>query len=435
MGRPVADALTTALSRLAGDRVSRRELYLLLGAIALGLVVRVAYVLITHGHTLAGDEPEYEAQARFFSDGHLFWSTLPYGTPHPSVWKAPGYPAWVGTLYALGGENVLRVLLAQTLLGPVTIFLTWLLARRLLGAKVALAAAAIAAVYPNMWQWEARLYPEALALPLALLVFVLVLGRRPTPRLALAAGVAMGASVLVRPTSVFLFAGIAVAWSLTGGWRRGLALSALVVGVAALLVTPWTLRNYRVTDAFVPLSIQDAAAYGTFNDDAANDPIRPWAWRAYTRRDADVIKRPRSDVAFRDELEQRALDYVREHPSSLPKAFFWNGLSRTWDVRRPARALDEVPFEGRTRAVAAVGLAIYYVLLIGALVGLWRLRSRREIVLPVLALALGASIVFTVAAATRYRVPLEPLVVLLACAALPALWPGRPAAPEGRSTP
>jgi len=57
-------------------------------------------------------------------------------------------------------------------------------------------------------------------------------------------------------------------------------------------------------------------------------------------------------------------------------------------------------------------------------VGLWRLRRRRELVLPVLAMALAASVVFTVAAATRYRLPLEPLIVILACAALPQLVPG-----------
>ncbi len=423
-----------ALSRLAGDRVGRRELYLLLAAMAFGLALRVAYVVVTDDHTLAGDEPEYDLQARFFADGRLYWSTTPYGDPHPSVWKAPGYPTWVGSLYWLLGSGPDRVLLAQTLLGPVTIFLTWLLARRLLGMRVALAAAAIAAVYPHMWQWEARLYPEALALPLALLVFIVVLDRRPTPRLAVLSGALMAASLLVRPTSVFIFAGIAVAWWVAAGWRRGLALTAAAVAVAALLIAPWTLRNARVTDSFVPISIQDAALSGTFNDDSANDPVYPWAWRSRVRRDEDIFRSPRPDAEFRDALQERAFEFIAEHPEAVPKAFLWNGLSRTWDVRLPGRALDEVPFEGRTDEVAAVGLGAYYVLAVAALVGLWRLRRRRELVLPVLAMALAASVVFTVVAATRYRVPLEPLIVILACAALPPLAPDPRARLGERST-
>jgi len=424
MIRRLPEALCRLLSRLAGARVGRRELYLLIAAMALGLALRVAYVLVTQDHVLAGDEPEYDTQARFFADGRLYWSTTPYGDPHPSVWKAPGYPTWVGTLYWLLGPGALRVLLVQTLLGPLTIFLTWLLARRLLGMRVALAVLPIAALYPNMWQWEARLYPEALALPLALVVFLVVLDRPPTPRLAILTGGLMAALLLVRPTSGFIFAGIAVAWWVAAGWRRSLALTAAALAVAALLIAPWTLRNARVTDAFVPISIQDAALSGTFNDDAANDPVYPWAWRSRVRRDEDIFRSPRGDDEFRDALQERAFDYIADHPSALPKAFFWNGLSRTWDVRRPGRALDEVRFEGRTDEVAAVGLAIYYVLLVAALVGLWRLRRRRELVLPVLAMALAASVVFTVAAATRYRLPLEPLIVILACAALPQLVPG-----------
>ena len=112
----------------------------------------------------------------------------------------------------------------------------------------------------------------------------------------------------------------------------------------------------------------------------------------------------------------------------MPKAFFWNGLSRTWDIRRPAYAIDEVAFEGRNKTVSIVGIALYYFLLLAALVALWRLRARRTLVLPVLAMALAASIVFTTIAATRYRLPLEPMIVILACSQLVAVLPfGRPA--------
>ena len=87
--------------------------------------------------------------------------------------------------------------------------------------------------------------------------------------------------MLIRPSSIFVFAGVLAAWVLAAGWRRGHRLDgARRVAVAALTVLPWTIRNYVVSDgALIPISVQDGAAYGTFNDEAANDPACPYAWR------------------------------------------------------------------------------------------------------------------------------------------------------------
>ena len=432
--RSATGTLQALLGRFTGGEVERRELWLLLAAVALGLLLRIGYVLATYDHTLAGDEPEYYLEGVRATQGHWFWTDRPFGVEHAGMWKSPGYPVWVSVVYLVLGVGVGKLLLLQTLLlGPVVILLTWLLARRLFDARVAIASAFLAAIYPHMWQWEGRVYPEAFALPLGLLLLVIVLERRPTPRIAAAVGVVMAAGLYVRPTAFFLFAGVLVAWWIAAGLGRGTLLFGLALVVAALCIAPWTARNVRVADHLIPLSMQDSAAYGTFNDDAANDPRSPYAWRPRTTRDAKLFDGPPiPDAELRDELQSRTFDYIKDHPDSLPKAFFWNGLSRTWDIRRSQYALDEVAFEGRNRTVSAVGLLMYYVLLVAALVALWRLRARRSLVLPVLAMALAASVVFTTAAATRYRLPLEPVIVILASSALVAFVDRRRRAREAR---
>lgn len=415
----MVDARALARRAAGATPVGRRELLVLAAAMALGLFLRLVYVLATQDHVLAGDEIEYDTQARFIADGKWFWSTTPYGIPHPSLWKPPGYSAWVGIWYSILGKDPDRVLILQTLIGPVTIGLTWLLARRLFNPKVAMLAAVVVAIYPFAWQFEARLYSESLATPLTLLLLLVVLDRTPTSRRAAVAGAILGVSLLVRPSALLLLAGVAVAWWLTAGWRRGTAMVAVTVGVAVLVVAPWTYRNYEEEGGFVPFSVQDAAGYGVFNDEAANDPVYPWAWRPVTVRDKDLFDRrhPMSDTELRSKLRERMLDYIEDNPSSVPKAFFWNGLSRLWDVRRPERALDEVNFEGRSRKLTSVGLLMYYVLLPLALLGLWRARRRWALVLPVVVIALAASVIFTMDAGTRYRATLEPLIVVLACSA------------------
>ena len=383
-------------------------------------------MLATADHQPAGDELEYDLQGRLAAAGHWFWSTTPYGIPHPSLWKAPGYTAWMGLWYSLLGPDPDRVLLVQTLLGPVNVVLAWALARRLFGGRVALAAAAVVAVYPLAWQYEARLYSEALATPLTLVILLLALDRPQTRVTAAAIGAALGLLVLIRPSSGYVAAAVLAAfWTAMRG-RRALVASALAIGIAALVVAPWTYRNHRLTGSLVPVSIQDITVAGVFNEEAANDPVRPWAFRA-ARRDVALIERgdPLPDDEFRRRLLRNALDYVREHPSSLPQAFFWNGLSRTWDVRRPARALEEVRFEGRSRKLTIAGLAMYYVLLPLALAGLLLERRRRALVVPILVLALSASLVYTSTSGTRFRSTLEPLIAILACSAVPNLGRGR----------
>jgi 4-amino-4-deoxy-L-arabinose transferase-like glycosyltransferase len=407
------------LRRLAAaDEIDARELALLGGAIALGLAIRLLYVLLTHHLKLAGDEPEYDAEGLLISHGKWFYTRLPYGILHAGAWKAPGYPAWVGLWYALLGHHPFAVRVVQIPLGILTIGLTWALARRLFGGRVAIVAAFLVAVYPGAWQYEELLYPESLATPLMLAALIVVFTGPPTRRRALLAGVLVGISLYVRPSGEFVLLGALVAWSLAVGWRRGIGLTALAAAAAIVVIAPWTIRNAIVMHGFLPISMQDAAAYGTFNSQSANDSEFPFEWRAIPPDAAPYFSpaHPLTDVALHAKLLHLAESYISDHPFSVVKAFFWNGLSRLWDIRRRSRSLFEVPFEGRDRVVSEIGLDMYDVLLPLALLGLWRGRRRRALTLGVLALALGASITFTVEGGTRYRAPLEPLIAVLACA-------------------
>jgi len=398
--------------------------------VALGVLIRLVYAVWLRGDPLNGDLPGYHAAASLFADGKLFWGIEPYGDPHVSAWKAPGYWAWSGSIYTLFGSTPSRVAVVQALVcGPAVITLTWLLARRLLDRDVALLAAGIMAVYPNAFQFEQLLYPESIAQPLGLLLLVVTLKQAPTTRIAALGGVLLAVGMLVRPSSVYFASGILVFWWVSAGFRPMLRNGVVMAVCAALLIIPWSIRNVVVMDGFIPISVQDGAIAGTFNDDAANDKALPWAWRPVVSRDRDLLATPRPELELRKDLIERGREYIKEHPSSVPKAFFWNGLSRTWDIRRPSHVGNETQYDGRKLRVTQAGLAMYWLLLPLAFVGLWRLRrTRRDLVLSVLTSAVAASVVFTIVASTRYRVTFEPLIVILAAAGLlPAL--------RGRRTP
>ncbi len=427
LGRSVVERVRGFLAE-----VPLREKRIVLGAAILSAVLVLIYIAISPTHVLSGDEPVYDEYGRNFAAGQFWEQSLPHGDQHPSAWKAPVYPAWVGIWYSLLGSGDWpgsvtaweRVEVIQgLLLAPLTVLLTWLLARRLLGVRVAIAAAVLTAVFPLSWEYFGLLFPEALAIPLTLGFLLVVLDREPTQKRALAAGALLGLGLLVHPTSFVLAGALVAAWWLAAGMRRGLAMSALAGLIALLVVAPWTIRNMVEFDgALIPVSIQDAAIYGTFNDEAVNDPIQPYAWRPTpdsAREELAAMEREQVDEAeFHDRLRDLGTDYILDNPQTVPVAIVRNGILRFWDLRPPSQAIDEVTTQGRSAKVRGIGLLMYYPLLIGALIGTWRLRRRREIVLPVLAAVGLVAIVFMVIGATRYRAPLEPLLVILACSLL-----------------
>jgi MYXO-CTERM domain-containing protein len=386
-------------------------------AVGLGVAVRLAYALVTHNHGLAGDQLEYHQQGVLFTDGHWWWSRTPFGVAHPSLSKAPLYPLWVGALYSLGGVHPGRVETAQVVFGIAVIVLTWVLARRLFGPGAAIAAAFLVAIYPMAFQYEELLYSEAIATPLLLALLVLAWTRRPTAWRAAATGAVLGVAMLTRPSFGVLGAGILVAWIALAGWRRGIGLTVIAGLVAALVIAPWTIRNHHVDGGFTPISIQDAAFYGVFNDTSAHDKQHPWAWRPVPAGYLKVLEQRTSDHEFAARLRKLGRDYVRKHPTSVIKAFYWNGINRTFDVRTPPSAQYEAPFEGRVGWFSKLGSWSYLFVALAALAGLWRHRRRRGLVLAVLALFLATAVAYTGDGGTRYRAPLEPLIAILAVAA------------------
>ncbi|MCB1015816.1 MAG: hypothetical protein KDB10_11955, partial [Acidimicrobiales bacterium] len=227
-------------------------------------------------------------------------------------------------------------------------------------------------------------------------------------------------------------------------WKRRLTLL-VAAGVAyAVVVSPWILHNLHRFQEPVLLSYGAAGVLPQANcDDTYDGPLLGyWSGRCAFPSPDDIPETrnpdPDLEVVAEEGLEflgdgdesvaaniglERGLDYIRARPGRAAVVSAAR-VGRIWGVYRPGQSIDlDTVVEGRGRAVATVGLVVYYELLALGIAGLVVLRRRSVPILPFVSLAL--LVTFTAAAAigiTRYRYPVDLGLVILAGVALDAGW-------------
>jgi hypothetical protein len=121
---------------------------------------------------------------------------------------------------------------------------------------------------------------------------------------------------------------------------------------------------------------------------------------------------------------RRAVRYIRDHKQRFPVVVAAR-IGRDFSVFRPQDMVGFNAGEGRKRWITIAGLAFYYPLVVLAGVGVVLLRRRGRPWWPVVAPAfvvIGSA--FASYGQTRFRISLEPSIVVLSGVALAALVPG-----------
>src|SRR4029077_13086024 len=141
--------------------------------------------------------------------GKGFIQPLVYYALHHRLQAAdhpPLYFAFLAIPSVVGLGTAQVHLVWSALLGTGTVFVTGLLGRRVAGARVGWIAAALAAVYPNIWVYDGQLLSETLAIFVATLALLLAYRAYETPSTArfVARGGGCGAAALSRSELVLL---------------------------------------------------------------------------------------------------------------------------------------------------------------------------------------------------------------------------------------
>lgn len=396
----------------------------MIAAAAAGLLVRLAFGLgywvekpLTH------DEREYLALAQSVSAGRGFVYDAGHDTGTAQQFgRAPAYPLFLAVIGAGGRDyeaSPARVKIAQSVVGALGVWVIGLLGRRAAGPAAGVAAAAIAAVYPPLVWICAYVLSEALYSTVALLAVLLLdhaLDRadrsghgswaRRGGGLAIAAGLAAGAAILIRPAMLF-FLPLAALWLVA---RRRLWLALSLVVTAMLVVAPWTARNLRVYDRFVLVASEGGVTFWTGNhplargegDLAANPEIKV-AEIAFRRAHPGLSAEALERLYYED-----ALRYIAAHP------VWWSGVLLKKAFYTVVPAGPSYALHSRVYRVATT--ASYLLLLPFAWLGArtWRRRTGRPEALFVLAgSAVMVGLLFF--PQERFRIPvIDPTLIVCA---------------------
>lgn len=350
---------------------------------------------------------------------------------HPWCHYPVGYSGFLGLIYRVFGHGQLVAPVANAITGALCAVVAHRLALRAMSVGRARAAGLLVALSPGLIVYAALLMTEPLAALGVLTAGWLFArdGRERPFRGAVAAGIALGLTTLVRPQSL-LFAPAFGLWALLAAPRslpkskalaRALSAACISLACALAVVAPWTIRNCRVMDGCALVSTNGGwnLAIGAFPRATG---------RFETLRATDgcpiVTGQVQQDRCWRDEgvrwiwkdpwrwlgLIPKKLGYTFDH-ESFPMGYLGEANPRDWPPERQALG----------RAVLSVSHAALLVLAALAFITRpWSARDRRGKIAGILALFMVAFVaVRGLSTDPRVLWPIALLIPLFAAIPLP----------------
>jgi len=272
------------LKRTSGRKKNRKRFqnyFPLAGIFFLSLLVRLIYNLTTARTYFAQyDAAWYNHIAYNIVYQHCFCQY----SNHPSISRPPLWSFILSIFYLVtpqpssqlldSGVQVFYGRLFYCFIGSFTCVLVYLLARDLFGKRIALIAGIIAALYAGLFIYDGWLYSESLYtfLLTAFTYSLYRLQRTSKRRWVVFSGLFLGMAALTRPNGLILLGllflwAIAVLLSKELPWQTAVKSTVAITCIAAVLIAPWTYRNYLVSHSFVPVSIGEGdVLLGAYND-------------------------------------------------------------------------------------------------------------------------------------------------------------------------
>jgi Flp pilus assembly protein TadD len=410
--------------------VKQRELPVIVGIFALALLVRLLYLQQSAANPTFAvpivDSESYHFRALDLVAGKGFTDVL--------FWQPLFYQLFLYLSYVASESSILFVKVMQVILGAVTCTLTYHLGRIVFDRRTGIAAGIITALYGTLIFFEVELLATGWTAfwSVALILLFLHVRDRKHIGLCVLLGIAGALSVLTRPTFLpFFLAGclwLAVVflrtplrWPLTMKWMAPIAAGFL------LIVIPVSLVNLHITGhfGFLPAS-------GGINFYIGNNPDFEKSISIRMGKNWDNLTRLPARHGVKGMWDGQKYFYgeVREYAVEEPAAFM-KGIARKavqfFNAREIPRNVDVYLFRDWSLLLSVLtwkagGWGFPFGLLLPlAVAGLIVHRRRIPAPLSLFVILYPLSIILVFVSA-RYRVPMVPVLAVLAAAGAGALF-------------
>ena len=361
------------------------------------------------------DSATYWELARTIANGEPYQ----YGSSESRVFRTPGYPAILSVLFSWRTDPpVVWARLVGAFFGTLTVAAAMLLALLLFNHRVALLTGWFVALYPGGIGLSILVLSEAPFCPLMLgqlVCWVLAWKTSSFSRQITwsgLAGVTAGLATLMRP-SWLLFTPFCLLLLLLvrSERRRHLTLACAMLASLCLTMTPWWIRNYRVTGTAVLTTLQvGASLYDGLNPQATGASDMSFTRRIYWDLKAQpAVEQGLFEVRLDQYYREAVWKWMWQEPGRVTSLAGVKFL-RMWNIWPNSAEIGSV-WIYRLMTLA------YLPMLILSLVGAWKFARLDHpailCLLPAVYLT-GLHVIFV--SSIRYRQPAMLVLIVLAAA-------------------
>lgn len=271
------------------DKSKRRiiELIYMIGMGLFGVFLRLWWIFNIPTKQIFDFETYYDIATNIYLGlGHTYLG-------EPIAFQGMAYPTVLGYVFRIVGNNdILTAKLFNVLLSTATLIIFYFILKKLTNNKKTIFIGfTILALLPNYIAYNNVIGTEVFAaFNLSLLVFLQLYvfdNRLRYPLL----GIAIGVAALTKPTFLVYPVVVAVTyWLKHKQVKEALFKFAIVSLVMVMTIAPWTIRNYRKFDRFIPVSYN--GGYVFFLNNNANNVHGGWM----SIKDAHMSEQLRAQV-------------------------------------------------------------------------------------------------------------------------------------------
>jgi 4-amino-4-deoxy-L-arabinose transferase-like glycosyltransferase len=375
----------------------------LIGIFTTALVIRAVFVLTLQDGFYFPDSVDYSKAAVNLITSGEFGQTYR---------RSPLYPLFLAGIYALVGEQIVAVRLIEAVLGACLALAIALLARRVGGDTVGALAGLLWGLYPMGVFIAGLVYPTQLAtllLACAMLCVVPAAKLVFAPARLIGGGMLLGLTALTVPVALVTIP-VMTLWMMYWHHRRRLRLAALVLVGAALPLVPWTVRNYDVHDRLVIIDPNLLQLLPTVaKPSSTGNPQRESPGSHHSDKIDTILAHP---AAFARRFMREFRSFWELYPQRIRMD---EPHQRARMLARDERVVQQTAFTTSRMALVSV-LSVGPMFLFG-LIGtgaMWVHKKRRAQLSLFCATILSFAVTYSAFwSKTRYRVPIEPYILIL----------------------